>query len=319
MAITIRPNKFLEHEISNLNFASDSGVEFEKDEFEIYFSKSKTKIPFNLKVTADLPVGWENAFTPPERANPPYSVVIAYISKDSRKRGAKKMSLVSGLSYEADLPIDFIDWRGKIELRIELIRNKGTSPTPGFYTKKYNVLSNSEEFSIYLEDKNTSPQGGELQFAWEDFTNDQSGALYYLDHAAPYSLPVLKLNSLMDDSLKVILEHKGHGERGLKRDLIWSPTEADIWEQIATKAFGILRDEGETFDLSDLPEPWNRVTKTLASMIFKGDQEDAEKSLVEICHKEDDDNKAFRNLLDELLPVAVQRKVNLLNVYEKLK
>ena len=49
MAVTIRPNKFLENEIEITNFEVDSGVTFQQQDLEVNLTDSKKKELFYIK------------------------------------------------------------------------------------------------------------------------------------------------------------------------------------------------------------------------------------------------------------------------------
>ena len=201
-----------------------------------------------------------------------------------------------------------------------MIRTKGIVATQGFATHQYVSLADSEPFTVDFDERILETKGGELEIEWESFSSvkEREGALYYLDHETTYSLPKLKFNEDMTEELKAILLHKGGGELGKKRNIVWAPTSSDVWEQIATKTFGIIRDDQGT-DLDSIIDPWDRIAKTIAGVIYPlCSQQDAEKELFDACNKDDDRNKIFRDLLDNKLPVAVQRKVELLNSLEEI-
>ena len=117
MAITIRPYKYFEHQITVSSVEADSNVNLEKEGVNHYsLHGSQVQVPFKLLISAELPIGWESLFTPAEMKKPPFEVIISYQSKDSRKKGLERMTLVSSNKFEGSLSLNFDDWRGRLNI-----------------------------------------------------------------------------------------------------------------------------------------------------------------------------------------------------------
>ena len=322
MAITIRPHKFLDKQIDITAVSTDSGITIEKEMGERNYSlaNNTSKVPFKLKIKCSLPIGWQMCFTPQERSNPPCQMIIAYQSKDSRKKGAKLMRSIGNNGYEGELNLNFSDWRGKLNIDLKLIRDNSIPSVQNFACHKSATIATSEPLKILFEEEIKNTKGGDLVIDWEKFSLNPmlEGAFYYLDYSRSLDgIPVLKLNEEISDELKNIFKWKGkNDDKAKERDVRFMPIVVDVWEQIATKAFEIIRDEDSNLgDLDSIDSPWNDVAKSIALLIHPTmDPDDAEKELIKSCQEED--NAVFRKLVNDHLPVAVQKKADLITAYE---
>tara|TARA_B100001057_G_scaffold363486_1_gene366197 strand:+ start:138 stop:1133 length:996 start_codon:yes stop_codon:yes gene_type:complete len=326
MSQRLSANKKMMGEIKCI-FDADSGIDLEKindNEFEVFSSKKKSK--FNLNIQADLPENWEDLFTPQEKQNLPFKVGLNYESKDSRKSGFIELKKVNGNSFAEKFSLDFSEWRGRINLKISLIRTKSVAKKKGFLTNEYSELSNSEEYKLDITKKEKPEQGGSLKVDFTSFSQQSvdgetgfaKNSVYFLDTTSE-EVPIIYLNSDMSQEALRMFENSGRNTIiAAKRDAIFSGIETDIWEQLATHALQEIRNfGGEIDELSEVGHPYVGICQALTSMLFPGlEKKDAEKQLIDICT--DDDNEPFKNLLNTRLPIAVQKKTNLVKSIEKL-
>tara|TARA_B100000963_G_scaffold226308_1_gene197459 strand:- start:2845 stop:3834 length:990 start_codon:yes stop_codon:yes gene_type:complete len=323
MSVRISQNK------KNLNsigcvFRTDSNVTLgnvSDNLFEVFSSNNKAN--FNLHVEAELPDSWEDLFTKPERKKPPYLVGLVYESKDSRRADFINLSQVSGNNFSGKLPIDFDNWRGRINLKVVLLRSKTIPRVQGFLTNEYSELANSEEYILDITEKETSNSGGSLKVEFKSFSNmvvdGETGfakdSVYFLDTSE--DIPVVSINSDLHQSILSMFEKSGRNTRiTTLRDAIFSGIETDIWEQLATISFQEIRDTENLSNFEELEMPYSGICKAIASFMFPGmDDQDAESELIDLCTS---DNDAFKRLLNQRLPVAVQKKTKLAKSITKI-
>lgn len=292
-----------------------------ENSFEVFSSNHKAA--FNIHVEAELPSSWEDLFTKSERKNPPYLVGLAYESKDSRRADFINLSKVSGNNFSGKLPLDFDNWRGRINLKVVLLRSKTIPKTQGFLTNEYSELANSEEYLLDITEKETSDSGGSLKVVFRSFknmvvdgeTSFAEDSVYFLDMSE--DLPEISINSDLHQSTLAMFEKSGRNTRMTTlRDAIFSGIETDIWEQLATISFQEIRDAESISDFEELEMPYSGICKAIASTIFPGlDDKDAEIQLISLCTGDNDD---FKKVLNTRLPVAVQKKTKLGNSIKKI-
>ena len=313
MSIRISQNRKKLNSIDCI-FQTDSNVNLgnvSENSFEVF--SSNNKVNFNLHVKAELPDSWEDLFTTSERKKPPYLVGLSYESKDSRRADFINLSHVSGNNFSGKLPLDFDNWRGRINLKVVLLRSKTIPKTQGFLTNAYSELANSEEYVLDITEKETSNSGGSLKVEFKSFSNmvvdGETGfakdSLYFLDKSE--DVPVVCINSDQHQSILSMFKNSGRNTRiTTLRDAIFSGIETDIWEQLATISFQEIRITENLSNVEELEMPYSGICKAIASFMFPGmDDQDAESELIDLCTGDSD---AFKRLLNERLPVAVQKK-----------
>ena len=289
--------------------------------FEVFSSNNKAN--FNLHVEAELPDSWENLFTIPERKNPPCLVGLVYESKDSRRADFINLSQVSGNKFSGKLPLDYDNWRGRINLKVVLLRSKTTPKAQGFLTNEYSELANSEEYILDITEKEASNSGGSLKVEFKSFSNMvvdggtgfAKDSVYFLDTSE--DIPVVSINSDLHQSAWSMFEKSGRNTKiTTLRDAIFSGIETDIWEQLATLSFQEIRGTENLQNFEELEMPYSGICKAIASFMFPGvNDEDAESELIDLCSS---DNDAFKRLLNQRLPVAVQKKTKLAKSITKI-
>jgi len=317
MAIYFQPFIFCDNPISLT--LTLTGVDYENiGDRKIQINDKPIPPDFNLNIMAQLPDDWSKVLTKKEaKASPPVELVVSITCLASRNGFTKTLKKVSKNTYSCDMKIITNEYYHEFAIKIYLVRKTSLTPSvAGYANKKFNILSVSENYSVYLEEPKDE-KGEDIKTIWKKFSelpiaNKHTNAVYYAD--LDKDPPILYMNEELPDELRQLISISSkRSKKAIARDAFISPIVADVWEQLITHALSKIKElETETLDPLD---PWEQqvVRNVAKGLTYKTDLDDAIIELIDIANKEE----SFNDLLSSRLPLYVQEKGLIANKFNR--
>ena len=206
-------------------------------------------------VTDDV---FDRVLPPGELADPPVDVRLVYNSRESRRRSS--ISLSGDGIHEGVLTLERQEWRGAVEIRAILVRNRAASDVPsGFAADRGALLAWSETRRV-LFDEPYQPPGDQLEVRWENFAESANparrrgaGNIFALETGG--ERPMVLLNSGIPRAVDVLGSAGSHGRKARIRDATNFMIAHQVWSSLLATALAKLaaiERSGEQLDPEDL-------------------------------------------------------------------